>query len=169
MVIVLLIALLLTACGGGDPAPQSIVAFYGDSITEGRPVDIAQGDFQVQDFAVHSLNSDTPLNPADNSSITVLRYGMADILHNIPPEITRLNIILRVMQISALGRRPVVVNINKTESGMEIPTNKAIADLVTIDVSQVAGATVDGVHPTEPFHVALNQKIHDGLLPYVRH
>jgi hypothetical protein len=52
---------------------------------------------------------------------------------------------------------------------MEIPTNKAIADLVTIDVSQVAGATVDGVHPTEPFHVALNQKIHDGLLPYVRH
>lgn len=148
--------------------PQSIVSFYGDSITEGRPVDIAQGDFQVQDFAVHSQNSDTPLNPADKSSVTVLRYGMADILHNIPPEITRLNIILRVMQISAYGRRPVVVNVSKTESGMEIPTNKAIADLVTIDVSGVQGTTVDGVHPTETFHVALNQKIHDGLLPYVR-
>jgi hypothetical protein len=147
---------------------MATVAFYGDSVTEGRPMDIAQGDFLVQDFAKAAKTSDAPLDPRDASSITVLRYGMADVVKGIPPEITKWNVALRVAQIIAMGRTPVVVNINQTESGIEKPTNAAIAGMVNIDVSGVAGTTVDGVHPTEPFHVALNQKIHDGLMGYVR-
>lgn len=161
----LLLTLLLAGCGGGgSSAPMATVAFYGDSITEGRPMDIAQGDFLVQDFAKAAKTSDAPLDPRDTSSITVIRYGMADAVKGIPPEMTKWNVALRVAQIIAMGRTPVVVNVNQTESGIEKPTNAALAGLVTIDVSEVKGTTVDGIHPSEPFHKELNQKIHDALM-----
>lgn len=172
--ICILLSLTLTACGGGgDPVaptvvPQLIIAFYGDSITEGRPVDIAQGDFKVQDFAKAAKTSDAPLDPSDISTITVIRYGMADTVKGVAPEATRRNIQSLIAQVTSLGRTPIVVNVNRTESGLEKPTNQAIADLVDIDVSNVQGATVDGVHPSEPFHVALNKKIHDDLIVYIQ-
>lgn len=165
---ILLVALFLVACGGGDiEAHRITVAFYGDSITAGRPMDIAQGKFDVQDFAAPAKLSNAPLDVRDVSSITVLRYGMADAVLSIPPEMTRLNLLLRIMQIMAGGRRAVVVNVNQTESGLEKPTNAAIADLVNIDVSGVPGATVDGIHPNEDFHVVLNARIHDGLMAII--
>ena len=158
----LLGAALLVACGGGD-APPKVVAFYGDSITAGRAQDIAAGAFEVQDFARPAQTSAAPLSPADRSTVTVLRYGMADIVHHIPPEVTRLNLLALVAQIVALGRTPVVVNISRTDDGRERATNAAIADITTIDVSDMPGATVDGIHPTDAYHAALNARIRERL------
>ena len=155
-------AWLMVACGGGD-APPKVVAFYGDSITAGRAQDIAAGLFQAQDFARPAQNSDAPLSPDDRSQITVLRYGMADIVHHIPPEVTRLHLLALVAQIVALGRTPVVVNISRTDDGRERATNAAIADITTIDVSDMPGATVDGIHPTDDYHAALNARIRERL------
>ena len=162
---ILLIVSMLAACGGGsDGRMQPTIAFYGDSITAGRPVDIAAGDFLVQDFAVPAKDSDAPLSQTDISTITVLRYGMADIVHGIPPEITRNNLIILITQIKAKGRKPVVVNVNATETGIEKKTNDSLSDITDIDVSDIKGNTVDGIHPDEAFHQLLNMRIHDGLI-----
>lgn len=154
-------ALGLVGCGGGD-APV-VVAFYGDSITAGRTQDIAAGQFVAQDFARPAQNSDAPLSPHDRSTITVLRYGMADIVHRIPPEATRLHLLALVAQIQLLGRVPVVVNVSRTDDGRERATNAAIADITTIDVTDIEGATVDGIHPTDEYHAALNARIRERL------
>ena len=163
-----LLCLALVACGGGsEPQAPKVVAFYGDSITAGRTKDIAQGAFETQDFAVPAQDSDAPLHPEDKSAVTVLRYGMADIVHEIPPWKTRLNLLVLVAKVTAMGRTPVVVNVSYTESGMERATNDAIEDITTIDVRSIPGATVDGIHPTEDYHAALNQAIHDYLVEMV--
>ena len=163
------LAALLAACGGGEADPrQVVVAFYGDSITAGRAADIAAGAFQVQDFARPAQNSDAPLSPDDRSTITVLRYGMADIVHHIPPEVTRLHLLALVAQIVALGRTPVVVNISRADDGRERATNEAIRDITTINVADIEGTTVDGIHPTDAYHAALNARIHTALLTVLR-
>ena len=155
-------AALVAACGGGD-APPKVVAFYGDSITAGRAADIAAGAFEVQDFARPAQTSDTPLSPHDRSQITVLRYGMADIVHRIPPEVTRLNLLLLVAHIQLIGRTPVVVNVSRADDGRQQATNAAIRDLTTIDVSDIEGRTVDGIHPDDAYHAALNARIRERL------
>lgn len=161
----ILLCLSLAACGGGsEPQAPKVVAFYGDSITAGRTKDIAQGHFETQDFAVPAQDSDAPLHPEDKSAVTVLRYGMADIVHEIPPWKTRLNLLVLVAKVTAMGRTPVVVNVSYTESGMERATNEAIKDITHIDVTDIPGATVDGIHPTEEYHIRLNQHIHDRLV-----
>lgn len=157
-----LVLLALAGCGGGEGS-EKIVAFYGDSITAGRAADIAAGLFQAQDFARPAQNSDAPLSPDDRSQITVLRYGMADIVHHIPPEVTRLNLLALVAQIVALGRTPVVVNVSRADDGRQQATNAAIKDITTIDVSDIEGATVDGIHPTDDYHAALNARIRERL------
>ncbi len=159
----LILATLLTACGGGD-APPTVVAFYGDSITAGRAQDIAAGAFEVQDFARPAQTSAAPLSPADRSAITVLRYGMADVVHRIPPEATRLHLLALVAQIQLLGRVPVVVNVSRTDDGREQATNAAIADITTIDVTDIDGRTVDGIHPDDAYHAALNARIRAALI-----
>ena len=165
---VFLMCIALSACGGGAESSSGtsikVVAFYGDSITAGRTKDISQGAFVDQDFAVPAQNSNAPLHPDDQSSITVLRYGMADIVHKIPPWMTRMHITLLVAKVTAMGRTPVVVNVSYTESGMERATNEAIKDITHIDVTDIPGATVDGIHPTEEYHIRLNQRIHDRLV-----
>lgn len=159
----LILAALLCACGGGDAPADKIVAFYGDSITAGRAQDIAAGAFAVQDFARPAQTSATPLSADDRSAITVLRYGMADIVHRIPPEATRLHLLALVAQIQLLGRVPVVVNVSRADDGRERATNAAIADITTIDVTDIEGATVDGIHPTDEYHAALNARIRERL------
>ncbi len=161
----ILLCLSLAACGGGGGSPSTkVVAFYGDSITAGRPKDIAQGAFETQDFAVPAQDSDAPLSPDDRSDVTVLRYGMADIVHGIPPATTRQNLVHLIAEVKAHGRVPVVVNVSFTESGKEKPTNEAIKDITDIDVTDIPGATVDGTHPTEEYHIKLNQRIQEQLL-----
>lgn len=162
-VFLVVVCALLAACGGGAAEPVS-VAFYGDSITEGRTEGIAKGAFLTQDFAIAAQDSDAPLDPRDTSPVTVLRYGMADIVHNIPPGETRTNLLLLVAKATAMGHIPVVVNVSYTESGMEQATNEAIAGITTIDVRGVPGATVDGIHPTEDYHERLNQFLHERLV-----
>ena len=159
----LILAALLCACGGGDAPADKIVAFYGDSITAGRAQDIAAGAFKVQDFARPAQESSAPLSPDDRSTVTVLRYGMADIVHRIPPEATRLHLLALVAQIQLLGRVPVVVNVSRADDGRERATNAAIADITTIDVTDIEGATVDGIHPTDEYHAALNARIRERL------
>ena len=155
----------LAACGGGsEPQAPKVVAFYGDSITAGRTKDIAQGHFETQDFAVPAMDSNTQLHPDDMATVKVLRYGMADVFHEIPPWVTRLNLILLVAKVTAMGHTPVVVNISYTESGIEKATNEAIKDITHIDVTDIPGATVDGIHPTEEYHVRLNQRIRERLV-----
>lgn len=160
---ILILCVALGACGGGDSPGQKVVSFYGDSITAGRTKDIAAGLFEVQDFARPAQNSDTPLSKDDRSTITVLRYGMADVVHQIPPEATRLHLLLLVAQIRLLGRVPVVVNVSRTDDGREQATNAAIRDITTIDVTDIEGSTVDGIHPDDQYHAALNARIRERL------
>lgn len=159
---------LLACGGGGELPPAATVAFYGDSITAGRTKDIAQGAFETQDFAVPAQDSDAPLDPRDTSTVTVLRYGMADLVHGIPPWMTRVNLLLLVAKATAMGHMPVVVNVSYTESGMEKATNEAIRDITTIDVTDIPGATVDGIHPTEEYHALLNQRIRERIVALIK-
>lgn len=151
---------LLAACGGGggDSRPK-VVAFYGDSITAGRAADIAQGKFEVQDFAVPAQTSSIQLRANDISTHTVLRYGMVDAYLNYPAGVTRDNLLRLSAAVKARGAVPVIVNVSCAENRMQEYINEAIKDLVNVDVTDIPCETVDGVHPTEAYHGRLNERI----------
>lgn len=157
--------LTLVGCGGGGGSDDRLtVAFYGDSITAGQVERIARSTFRGIDYAVGGQHSDAPLHPDDTAPVVVLRYGMADAAHGLTPQETRENLLALTAQVRAQGRRPVVVNVSRTESGLEVPTNEAIADLTHIDVSSVPIRTLDGIHPDEKSYERLNAFIHDALV-----
>ncbi len=156
----LLAVVFLVGCGAGSSS--KLVSFYGDSITAGRTQDIALGRFNTQDFAYPGNTSHTPLHPEDRASIVVLRYGMADTVFGIAPEQTRRNLLQLVEQVRQQGKIPVVVSISKAD-GREVPTNEAIKDLITVDLSDIEGSTVDGIHPTDAYHAAMYTKIRNYL------
>lgn len=161
---------LLSGCGGGGPAAlnaPTTVSFYGDSITGGQVANIVRGDFIGLDYATGGQHSDTPLNPADTASVVVIRYGLADVAHGLAPSQTRANVEILVAQVKALGKRPIVVNVSYTPSGIERPVNAALAGLVDIDVSDIRGGLVDELHPDEAFYALLNDRIHDELVRLV--
>ena len=160
----------ISGCGSGEDsvaAWQNSVSFYGDSITAGRTLDIAAGLFVTQDFAIPAQSSKTPLSKLDNSRVVVIRYGMADLVFSMPPETILANITKLVAEVRALGKVPVVVNVSYTESGMEVPLNNLLRDITDIDVSVLPVATVDGIHPTEEYHLLLNDLIRSKLVPLI--
>lgn len=156
----LLAIVLLVGCGDGSST--RLVSFYGDSITAGRTQDIALGLFNTQDFAQPGNTSYTPLHPDDKASIVVLRYGMADIVSGIAPEQTRNNLLQLVAQVKQQGKTPVVISVSKAD-GKEEPTNAALKDLITVDLSDLEGSTVDGTHPTDAYHAAMYTRIRNFL------
>lgn len=163
---VLLLPVLLTGCGGGGGGADDrlTVAFYGDSITAGQVERIARSTFRGIDYAVGGQHSDAPLHPDDTAPVVVLRYGMADAAHGLTPQETRENLLALIAKVRAQGRRPIVVNVSRTESGFEQPTNDAIADLTDIDVRGVPVRTLDGIHPDDESYERLNAFIHDALV-----
>lgn len=164
ILLALLLPVLLAGCGGGGGADDRLtVAFYGDSITAGQVERIARRTFRGIDYAVGGQHSDAPLHPDDTAPVVVLRYGMADAAHGLTPQETRENLLALTAQVRAQGRRPIVVNVSRTESGFEQPTNDAIADLTDIDVSSVPIRTLDGIHPDDESYERLNAFIHDAL------
>lgn len=164
----LFLLVLLTACGGGGPdipKTKTVISFYGDSITSGGQVArIVRGDFVGLDYSVGGQHSDVPLNPLDTASVVVIRYGMADVAHGLSPATTRTNVIALVAAVRALGKRPIVVNVSYTPSGIERPVNAALAGLVDIDVSDLRGTLLDDYHPDDAFYRLLNDRIHDELV-----
>jgi lysophospholipase L1-like esterase len=160
--------LLLAACGGGGPdtpKAKTVISFYGDSITSGGQVaKIVRGDFIGLDCSVGGQHSDVPLNPADTASVVVIRYGMADAAHGLAPAQTRANVEKLLVDVKALGKRPIVVNVSYTPSGIELPVNAALQNLVDIDVSDLRGLLLDAYHPDEAFYALLNDRIHAELV-----
>lgn len=160
--IAMVAALVLSGCGGG--VPETVVSFYGDSITEFQVPKIAQGDFVALDYAVGGKHSSSPLDPGDYASTVVLRYGMADAAHGLTPGQTRSNLLARKSEAQALGKRVVIVNVSRTPTCLECATNAAIADITDIDVHDIEGLTLDGIHPDDAFYARLDQRIHDRLV-----
>lgn len=159
---------LLSACGGGDPdtpKAKTVISFYGDYITSGgQVVRIVRDDFIGLDFAKGGQHSDVPLNSADTASVVVIRYGMADVAHGLTPATTRANVEKLVADVRRLGKRPIVVNVSWTPSGIELPVNAALQGLVDIDVSDLRGQLLDELHPDDAFYALLNDRIHDELV-----
>ena len=167
----LVLFVLLAACGGGGgdapsaPKAKTVISFYGDSITSGGQVArIVRGDFIGLDYSVGGQHSDVPLNPADTASVVVIRYGMADVAHGLLPSQTRANVEKLVADVRRLGKRPIVVNVSWTPSGIELPVNAALQGLVDIDVSDLRGQLLDELHPDDAFYALLNDRIHDELV-----
>lgn len=161
---------LLSACGGGDPAPpaKTVISFYGDSITSGGQVaKIVRNDFIGLDYSVGGQHSDVPLNPADTASVVVIRYGMADVAHGLSPAQTRANVEKLIADVKALGKRPIVVNVSWTPAGIELPVNAALQGLVDIDVSDLRGVLQDALHPDDAFYKLLNNRIHSELVRFL--
>ena len=165
-----IMTLFLSACGGGDNTPavpkeKTVISFYGDSITaNGKVPKIVKDDFIGLDFANGGQHSDVPLDPRDTASVVVIRYGMADVAHGLLPSQTRANVEKLVAQVKALGKRPIVVNVSYTPSGIELPVNAALAGIVDIDVSDLRGKLLDELHPDDAFYDLLNNRIHDELV-----
>ena len=159
---------LLSACGGGDPSTpkaKTVISFYGDSITaNGKVPKIVRDDFIGLDYAVGGQHSDVPLNPKDTASVVVIRYGMADVAHGLAPAQTRANVEKLIADAKALGKRPIVVNVSWTPSGIELPVNAALQGLVDIDVWDLRGNLQDDLHPDAAFYMLLNNRIHTELV-----
>lgn len=160
---ILILAIALIA-GCGSAPEQAVVSIYGDSITSGGNAEkIANGEFKILDYSVGGKHSDSPLDPSDYAPVVVLRYGMADAAHGLTAQQTRANLLRLIDQAHALGKQTIVVNVNKTPTCLECQVNTAISDITDIDVSQIDGVTLDGIHPDDAFYDKLNAAVRAGV------
>lgn len=176
-------ALALLACGGGHdaaeadgasaeelagylasaPARQAAqrrprpvqVAFYGDSLTVGRVLQIAGGAFLAADYAVWGQGSFAPLAAQDVAPVVVIRYGMADAVRQMTPAETVANVTALAAQVRAQGRRPIVVGMPCLDGDLGAATATALQAVQDVDVTPGCGPvprTTDGIHPTPAEH-----------------
>jgi lysophospholipase L1-like esterase len=120
-----LAALLACACGGGSSA-LTVVSFYGDSITTGThftdagkevwsptPVQyIAQlAGITAHDYSRDGMGSDEATIASDDAQIVVIRFGVADAVHGMTPDVFASNITRLVGEARALGKRPLLTGL----------------------------------------------------------
>ena len=124
--------LLLAACGGGGTVEKRVVAFYGDSITEGThsakynewlperwlptPVEhiASLADIVAIDYSVNGGSSRNAFIKSDNASIVVIRFGVADTVYKLTPEVFGENITRMVAEARSFGKRVVLTGLPHT-------------------------------------------------------
>jgi len=135
------------------------VAFYGDSLTAGRVLDIAGGAFIAADHAIWGMGSFYPLSANDRAPVVVIRYGMADAIRLMTPAETAANVTALAAQVRAQGRRPIVVGMPCLDSGLGAATAQALRAVQDVDVAAGCGPiprTTDGIHPTAAEHARMD-------------
>ena len=131
--ILLYAAVLLSGCGGGDITSKQapVVAFYGDSITSGThstkydewiPAqwDVSPVQYISSLAGIHgidySANGSSAVDAnikADDSSITVIRFGVADSAHNTPTDAFSKAITRLVCEARAYGKTVVITGLSR--------------------------------------------------------
>ena len=135
------------------------VAFYGDSLTVNRVLDIAGGAFIGADYAVWGQGSYAPLNARDTAPVVVIRYGMADSIRLMTPAETVANVTALAAQVRAQGRRPLIVGLPCLDSDLGAATAEALRAVQDVDVTPGCGPaprTTDGIHPTPTEHARMD-------------
>ena len=143
------------------------VAFYGDSLTAGRVLDIAGGAFIPADHAIWGMGSFYPLSALDRAPVVVIRYGMADAIRLMTPAETVANVTALAAQVRAQGRRPIVVGMPCLDSDLGAATAQAMRAVQEVDVTPGCGPvprTTDGIHPTAAEHARMDAIIRAAAL-----
>lgn len=173
------IGAVVVACGGGlEPTDAEAdtttrrtrpaqVAFYGDSLTVGRVLQIAGGAFLAADYAVWGQGSFAPLNPTDRAPVALIRYGMADSIRQMTPAETVANVTALAAHVRAQGRRPLIVGMPCLDSDLGAATAQALRAVQDVDVTPGCGPvprTTDGIHPTAEEHARMDAIIRAAAL-----
>jgi hypothetical protein len=140
------------------PRPTQ-VAFYGDSLTAGRVLEIAGGAFIAADHAIWGMGSFYPLSSLDRAPVVVIRYGMADAIRLMTPAETVANVTALAAQVRAQGRRPIIVGMPCLDSDLGAETAQALLAVQDVDVAAGCGPvprTTDGIHPTAAEHARMD-------------
>ncbi len=143
------------------------VAFYGDSLTVNRVLQIAGGAFIGADYAVWGQGSFAPLHPADRAPVVVIRYGMADSIRQMTPAETVANVTALAAQVRAQGRRPLIVGMPCLDSDLGAGQAEALRAVQDVDVTPGCGPvprTTDGIHPTAEEHARMDAIIRAAAL-----
>lgn len=183
--LMLLISLLLAACGGGTSKP--VVAFYGDSITYGThsadynvwtpvrwnpsPVEhiAALADIEALDYSVDGSSAVGARLRSDNSSVVVIRYGVADRVRDIHPETFKAGITSLVNEAKSKGKRVILTGLPHT-AGLDtsalnyIMMECAVAlNVEFIDIHSLpfdaATDLADAIHPAEGYSRRIGETI----------
>lgn len=148
----------VTTATARRPRPVQ-VAFYGDSLTVGRVLDIAGGAFIGADYAVWGQGSFAPLTARDTAPVVVIRYGMADAVRLMTPAETVANVTALAAQVRAQGRQPIIVGMPCLDSDLGAATAQALRAVQDVDVTPGCGPvprTTDGIHPTPTEHARMD-------------
>lgn len=143
------------------------VAFYGDSLTVGRVVQIAGGAFIGADYAVWGQGSFAPLAAQDVARVVVIRYGMADAVRLMTPAETVANVTALAAKVRAQGRRSIIVGMPCLDGELGAATAAALQAVQDVDVTPGCGPvprTTDGIHPTPAEHARMDAIIRAAAL-----
>ena len=185
--IVLTLLLSLVACGGGGGVEKRVVAFYGDSITEGThsakydewfperwlptPVEhiAALANIIGIDYSVNGASSVDAVIKQDNSSIVVIRFGVADTVRNMSPEVFRTAITRLVAEARAHGKRVILTGLTHTADKDTSVLNRVMQECANslgvefIDIYSLPFSPTtdlaDTLHPAEGYSRRIGEEI----------
>lgn len=155
------LAALMSACGGGGdppkptPAPVKlpVVAFYGDSITDGThssdfivwtptkwsptPVETIRmllgfAPTQVIDYSYSGAASTDAKIADDASTIVVIRFGVADAVRGLLPVEFGKNISRLITEARALGKQVLLTGLTHAASADTLPWNLMMASVANL-------------------------------------
>jgi lysophospholipase L1-like esterase len=166
------------------PAPA--VAFYGDSITTGthsaEPFDwlpagwhpspvrhMAQlASFTPIDYSYDGASSrDASIKP-DESTLVVIRFGVADCVHGLTPEEFGENIARLVTEARAVGKRVLLAGLTHAGDVDTAPLDRAMRECAAslgvpfVDVHALPfgeGDLADGIHPSEGYSRRVGESV----------
>jgi lysophospholipase L1-like esterase len=155
-----------------------VVAFYGDSITTGthsaEPFDwlpagwhpspvrhIAQlANIAPVDYSYDGASSMDAAIKADESTLVVIRFGVADTVHGLTPAQFGENIARLVAEARALGKRVLLTGLTHAGDVDTAPLDRAMREcakslgIAFADVHALPfgdGDLADGIHPAEGY------------------
>ncbi len=158
--------------------PVPVVAFYGDSITTGthsaEPFDwlpagwhpspvrhMAQlAGFEPVDYSYDGASSADASIKDDDSTLVVIRYGVADTVHGLTPATFAANITRLVGEARAKGKRVLLTGLTHAGDVDTAPLDAAMRECAMslgvpfVDVHALPfghGDLADGIHPAEGY------------------